>query len=111
MFVATNRFKVSQGSEADFEHMWRSRESHLQGVKGFMEFKLLKGALDEEGGYTLFVSHSTWRNRKDFEDWTKSEQFRSAHANAGQSKVQYLGPPQLETFDTVEGTYISADAA
>lgn len=110
MFIAMNRFKVTEGSESDFETVWQSRESHLLGMDGFVEFKLLRGPHDAEGGYTLFASHTTWRSRDDFEAWTRSEQFRKAHANAGSGKVSYLGHPQLETFDTVDGTFVSAAA-
>jgi hypothetical protein len=38
MFIATNRFKVAKGSEAAFEHVWLSRDSHLKDVPGFVEF-------------------------------------------------------------------------
>ena len=110
MFVVMNRFKVRQGSETAFEEVWQNRESHLLGMKGFIEFKLLRGPFDEEGGFTLFASHTTWNTRADFEAWTKSEQLRKAHANAGTRKVDYLGHPQLETFDTVEGTFVAAAA-
>jgi heme-degrading monooxygenase HmoA len=43
MFIAMNRFRVAKGSEADFEHVWLSRDSHLDKVPGFVEFHLLKG--------------------------------------------------------------------
>jgi heme-degrading monooxygenase HmoA len=29
MFIAMNRFRVAKGSETDFEHVWLSRDSHL----------------------------------------------------------------------------------
>jgi heme-degrading monooxygenase HmoA len=43
MFIAMNRFKVIKGSEAAFENVWLSRDSHLEKVPGFVEFHLLKG--------------------------------------------------------------------
>jgi hypothetical protein len=43
MFIAMNRFRVVKGSEADFEQVWLSRDSHLDKVPGFVEFHLLKG--------------------------------------------------------------------
>jgi len=36
--------------------------------------------------------------------WTKSEQFRDAHRNAGENKPLYLGPPQFEGFSAVLGS-------
>ncbi|WP_461519203.1 antibiotic biosynthesis monooxygenase family protein [Porticoccus sp.] len=78
----------------------RYRETFLDTVPGFKEFHLLRGPSTEE--YTLFASHSVWESREAFEDWTKSEAFRKAHANAGGSRKDiYLGPPQFEGFEQV----------
>jgi heme-degrading monooxygenase HmoA len=38
-----NRFRVAKGCEATFEHVWLSRDSHLDKVPGFVAFHLLKG--------------------------------------------------------------------
>ncbi len=35
MFIAMNCFKVLPGSEAAFEDVWTSRDTHLPGVPGF----------------------------------------------------------------------------
>lgn len=99
MFIAMNRFRIALGKEAEFIELWRQRESHLDGVPGFREFHLLQGPSFED--YTLFASHSVWENCDAFENWTRSEAFRLAHANAGIAKGIYLGPPQLETFEAV----------
>ena len=53
-----NRFKIAIGRESDFEDIWKNRETHLDDVKGFQKFNLLKGSTNEE--YTLYTSHSTW---------------------------------------------------
>ena len=99
MFVAMNRFKIALGREADFIAVWTNRDSHLEGVAGFRSFHLLRGATSEE--FTLFASHSIWESREAFEAWTRSEAFRMAHRNAGETKGIYLGHPQLETFEAV----------
>jgi len=99
MFVAMNRFRIAPGREADFEDMWRLRDSRLRQVEGFHAFKLLKGPTGED--HTLYVSHSMWRDREAFEAWTRSEHFRAAHASAGDTRDMYLGPPQLELFESV----------
>lgn len=97
MFVAMNRFRIHLGREAEFIDIWKTRDSHLDGVPGFREFHLLRGASDEE--CTLFASHSIWDSGAAFEAWTKSEAFRMAHANAGASRDIYLGHPQFEGFE------------
>lgn len=99
MFVAMNRFRIAPGAEADFEEMWRNRDSQLDQVEGFLDFKLLKGPTAAD--HTLYVSHSMWRDRAAFEAWTRSPHFRKAHAAAGDSKPLYLGPPQFEGFESV----------
>ena len=99
MFVAMNRFRIAPGREQEFIEIWKRRDSYLEGVPGFKQFNLLQGATTPE--HTLFASHSIWESRKAFEEWTHSEAFRKAHAGAGQSRDIYLGPPQLELFDSV----------
>ena len=97
MFIAMNRFRVRKGSEDAFEQVWLTRDTHLEKVPGFVEFRLLKGPQTED--YTLYASHSTWRSRAAFEAWTKSEAFRAAHARAGENKPLYLDHPQFEGFE------------
>lgn len=103
MFIAMNRFKVKNGSEESFERIWKERDSSLAEVPGFIEFRLLRAAGDEEGGYTLFVSQSLWKSGADFTAWTRSENFRKAHRNAGDTKADYVAPPQFEGFEVVDG--------
>jgi heme-degrading monooxygenase HmoA len=103
MYIAMNRFRVKTGSEEAFENIWKNRDSSLTQMPGFVEFHLLRGATKEEEGYTLFASHTVWRSQDDFLAWTKSENFRNAHKNAGDNKPLYLGHPQFEGFSVVEG--------
>lgn len=103
MYIAMNRFKVQNGSEADFEAVWKNRDSSLARMKGFREFHLLRGPVNETEGYTLFASHTVWASQDDFIAWTKSVNFRAAHSNVGTTKVHYLGHPQFEGFSVVEG--------
>ncbi len=102
MFIAMNRFKIILGQEADFEEVWKSRDSHLDKVPGFLSFKLLKGTSNDD--YTLYASHTTWKSKIDFENWTKSESFRKAHSGAGSKKSLYLGHPEFEGFEETLGS-------
>ncbi len=99
MFVAMNRFQIARGREADFERVWAERDTHLDGVPGFLEFRLLRGP--EADDHTLYASHSIWTDREAFEAWTRSEAFRKAHAGAGERRDLYLGHPHFEGFETV----------
>ena len=99
MFIAMNRFKIILGEEDAFEQVWAERDSHLKTVPGFKDFKLLRGPEGEE--YTLFASHTVWESEEAFIEWTRSEAFRAAHANAGDNRKLYLGHPQFEGFSVV----------
>ena len=99
MFIAMNRFKIAKGKEEAFIEIWKNRDSHLDGVPGFQSFRLLQGPAHDD--HTLFASHSIWDSAQAFEDWTRSEAFHKAHANAGSAKDIYLGHPQFEGFEAV----------
>jgi heme-degrading monooxygenase HmoA len=96
LFVAMNQFEVDPARGAEFEARWRERESYLAGVPGFLRFALLKA--DEPGRY---VSHSSWESRAAFEDWTRSEAFRTAHRQARMPEGVLRGHPKLQTFEAV----------
>jgi len=101
MYLAMNRFKVTEGREQDFVDVWKNRKSSLNEMSGFVDFHLMRGALNEEEKYTLFASHTIWNSEEDFIAWTKSENFRDAHKNAGNNTGLYLGHPQFEGFSAV----------
>ncbi len=98
-FIAMNRFKIILGKENDFENVWKTRETFLDDVEGFIDFNLLRGDSTDE--FTLYSSHSIWQSKEHFVAWTKSEAFRKAHKNAGENKPLYLGHPEFEGFNVV----------
>lgn len=100
MFIAMNRFMVIKDSAEDFERVWLGRESQLDEMDGFVEFRLLRGPEAED--YILYASHTIWRSRAQFEAWTRSEQFRKAHGRVPGTKPLYLGHPQFEGFETIQ---------
>src|SRR3954447_12238898 len=85
MYIAMNRFRVAKGSEAAFEQVWLSRDTHLDKVPGFVEFHLLRGPELED--HTLYASHTVWANHAAFEAWTKSD------ARAGRRQQADLSRP------------------
>jgi heme-degrading monooxygenase HmoA len=100
MFIAMNRFKVLKDQQKAFEDMWLGRESRLNEVKGFGTFQLLRGP--ERDDHVLYASHTIWDSHEDFIAWTKSEQFRFAHKNAGDQKPKTLGHPEFEGFEVIQ---------
>lgn len=96
MYIAMNKFRIQPGRQDEFIKVWKERDSRLESVPGFQEFHLLQGPVTDEA--VVFISHSVWDSAEAFENWTKSEAFRKAHASAGGSKDLYLGPPQFEGY-------------
>ena len=100
MFIAMNRFTVALENAAAFEQMWLARESRLHESPGFVEFHMLKGP--EADGHVLYASHTVWESEAHFTDWTKSAQFREAHARAGGTRKLYEGAPRFEGFRAIQ---------
>ncbi|PZX13084.1 heme-degrading monooxygenase HmoA [Palleronia aestuarii] len=100
MYLTMNRFKVALGQESAFEEMWLSRDSHLKEVDGFVAFHLMRGATKDD--HTLYASHTAWRDRAAFEAWTRSDAFRAAHSGVRPKTDLYLGPPELEIFESIQ---------
>ena len=95
MFIAMNQFQVDPARGAEFEAVWRTRDSYLKGFEGFKGFALLKG--DEPGEY---VSHSTWHSREAFLAWAQSDSFKRAHGNKMPEGV-LQGHPRAKFFEAV----------
>ena len=101
MFIAMNRFQVKKGAEQAFETVWRTRESYLGDLLGFVEFHLVKGPEAED--HALYATHTVWADKAAFEAWTKSDAFRRAHARADNQTGEslYLGHPKFEGFEVL----------
>ena len=100
MYIAMNRFKVVKDQAKAFEDVWLTRVSRLDEMAGFVVFNLLKGPESED--HILYVSHTVWATKAAFTAWTNSEQFRAAHARAGNENPRTLGHPQFEGFEVVQ---------
>ena len=63
--------------------------------------------------HTLYSSHTTWVDKAAFEAWTKSEEFRRAHARADNKTGEslYLGHPKFEGFEVILSERKSSAAA
>ena len=100
MYIAMNNFRVRPERAADFETAWRERDSYLHEVDGFVEFRLLRGPVDEDG-LQLYASHTTWRDEAAFRAWVESDAFRKAHAQGTLSGI-LAGPPKFVGWSVVD---------
>ncbi|MBI3129381.1 MAG: antibiotic biosynthesis monooxygenase [Candidatus Tectomicrobia bacterium] len=96
MYITMNRFQIKKGREAEFEEIWRTRESYLGEVPGFVAFHFLRGPDGE------YISHTLWESKEAFEAWVGSEAFHKVHARAGQTpKDLFDGPSKLSFYEVV----------
>ena len=100
MYIAMNRFRVAPDCEEAFQRRWLDREVLLKTVPGFVSFQFLKGPVGEDS--TLYASHTVWASYDAFIGWTQSEQFRQAHASAGDGRKLTVGPPVFEGFEVLQ---------
>jgi heme-degrading monooxygenase HmoA len=100
MYLAMNRFTVPLENAEAFEELWLSRESRLHEMAGFVSFHMLKGP--EEDGRVLYASHTVWETEEHFRAWTRSDQFRAAHARAGDTRKLHEGAPRFEGFRAIQ---------
>ena len=100
MFIAMNRFEVVKGKEDAFERMWKSRDSYLHELRASSNSICSRARKPRT---TRSIPRTRCgRARRDFEAWTKSEEFRRAHARAGNdgnAAPLYLEHPKFEGFE------------
>ena len=88
-YIATNRFNVRAGKEAQFEKRWATRKSRLGKLDGFRFFSLLRKKSIEMGGSMdtddtpNYISFTIWQTKENFDTWRTGEAFKEAHGGGG----------------------------
>ncbi|WP_018260265.1 antibiotic biosynthesis monooxygenase family protein [Methylobacterium sp. WSM2598] len=94
-----NRFQVPKDRAEAFEQVWPTRESRLRERPGFVALHMLRGLVRED--HILSASHTASASRAAFEDWTRSEPFRLAHAREAGAQPLTLFHPEFEGVEVV----------
>ena len=97
MIVVMNVVSAAEGKAAEFEEAFRTRESHLAGVDGFLGFELLR----REGQNEYLVS-SRWASREAFQAWLRSDAFRKAHSGDAGSRGQLSHGNEVRTYEVLQ---------
>lgn len=99
MFIVMNRIPVNPEYAEAFMERFKDRAALVDNMPGFIAFSLLKPT--QEGD--PFVVETHWERQADFENWTKSDEFKQGHAQAGKlPKEAFGGHPKLELFEVVQ---------
>jgi heme-degrading monooxygenase HmoA len=93
-YIAMNRFKIVKGHEADFEEIWKTRNTYLDGSPGFIEFNLLRGPERED--HVLYASHTLWDSESAFEDELRS--LSTSPCGSRQTRSPLFGPSRFRRF-------------
>eukprot|EP01031_Cornospumella_fuschlensis_P029469 gene29469-35569_t len=107
VFMAQNRFAVPPQNAAAFEQRWAARESYLSTIPGFVGFSMLRRDAEKADDGFNYMSTTLWRSQQAFDQWRQSDQFKAAHAAAGQQPKLYEGSPSLAFY---EGTLALSSA-
>ena len=95
MIVVQNRIPIAKGWEAEFEKRFTNRAWALSKLPGFVRNEVLRPA---EGSDAPYIVRTYWETMAAFEAWTKSDEFRAAHANTP-PKEAFSGPSKLEIHE------------
>ena len=101
MYIAMNHFHIAADRWAEFEEVWRNRDSYLHQVPGFVEFHLVRGKDDDDGTHH-YASHVVWESRETFLAWTHSEEFRKAHGEKRTTEGLVLEHPRFHGWQAID---------
>jgi heme-degrading monooxygenase HmoA len=97
MIVVMNVVSAAEGKAAEFEEAFRTRESHLAEVDGFLGFELLR-----RDGENEYLVSSKWESREAFHGWLRSDAFRKAHSGDAGTRGQLSHGNEVRMYDVLQ---------
>lgn len=98
MIVVNNRIPVHPDHAEAFETAFAKRANLVDGMAGFVSFKLLRPTNPDDP----YVVMTTWESQEHFEAWTNSDAFKQGHAKSGTlPREAFLGHPKLEVYEII----------
>ncbi len=98
MIVVMNVVSAAEGKAAEFEEAFRTRESHLAEVDGFLGFELLR----REGQNEYLVSEPLGEPRGVPGRGSGSDAFRKAHSGDAGSRGQLSHGNEVRTYEVLQ---------
>ena len=99
MIVVMNRIPVNPKYSAAFEERFSDRASLVDGMDGFVSFRLLKPRQPEDP----YIVMTFWQSHDHFVAWTESDEFKEGHARSGQLPHEaFLGHPKIEIMEVIQ---------
>jgi heme-degrading monooxygenase HmoA len=106
MIVVSNRIRVAEGYEQEFEKRFEGRARLVEKHHGFIRLEILRPQKvtlhgSEQGGSDYYVVLTYWQSVEDFTNWTASDSFREAHSNRP-PKEMFSGPNVFEMHEIIQ---------
>jgi len=83
MYVVTNTLRVPAEHAEHIEKAFSGSGEHMKQTPGCLGFQLLREV--KNGEEPVYIAMTTWEDEASFKAWMTSDDFRRAHANAGDS--------------------------
>lgn len=101
MIVVNNRIPVNPAHAEAFERVFSQRAGLVDGMDGFIAFRLLRPQKPEDP----YVVMTFWESMAQYQAWIDSEAFKQGHAQSGTlPKETFTGHPTLELFEVIQAT-------
>ncbi len=91
MLAITNSLPVKEGAADEVVERFAGGRGNVQGFPGFVSMEVLKS--EEE---VLVVTR--WDDRKSFDEWVGSEEFKKAHSRGGAGGL-LSGHPKMTAYE------------
>ncbi|PID84769.1 MAG: antibiotic biosynthesis monooxygenase [Chloroflexi bacterium] len=99
MIVVMNRIQVNPEYREVFETNFSDRAALVDGMDGFVAFRLLRSAKPEDP----YIVMTFWETEEHFKAWTKSDSFKKGHVHSAKlPKEALLGHPKLEVMEIIQ---------
>ncbi len=99
MFIVMNRIPVTPEYAEAFVARFQDRAALVDNMPGFLWFRLLRPIKEGDP----FVVETCWESKDHFENWTRSDEFKQGHAQAGKlPREAFGGHPKLELYQVVQ---------
>ena len=99
MIAVMNRIPVNPDHADAFEARFSDRASLVDGMPGFVSFRLLRPSEPNDP----YIVMTFWESQAHFEVWTHSDAFKEGHVRSGQlPRGAFLGHPKIEVMEIIQ---------
>lgn len=93
MIAITNSLPVKEGAADEIVERFAGSGGHVQDFPGFVSMEVMKS---EDESEVLVITR--WKDRKAFDAWVHSDEFRKAHGRGGAGEL-LSGHPKMTSYE------------